>query len=208
MNPPRGGASVPRPFGRTKGVGTEEIPLHTRVAWPLLALALALPGSGLLAGCGVADMVEQSFSEEKDTPAGLQMTAGERGQALAVANLVNQIRVAEGLDPLIWDEVAADAAYDHAVHMRHRGFYAHEDPEGLQPLDRLQRAGVDMDFFGGENIARHNKTPHDVMSAWMASPSHRHVILAPGITHIGVGVHTGKGGPWWVQEFFVKFPER
>lgn len=158
----------------------------------------------LLAGCGVADVVEDSFGEQKDVPPGASMTGEERGQAIAVAQMANELRAANGLEPLIWDETAADAAYDHAVAMRVRGFYAHNDPDGLTPLDRMQRAGVDMDYFGGENIARHNKGPREVMDAWIHSPSHRRVLLAPGVTHIGVGVHLGRGGPWWVQEFFVR----
>ncbi|MDF1700737.1 MAG: CAP domain-containing protein [Planctomycetota bacterium] len=178
-----------------------------RFARPLFALVLLTLVSGLLAGCGVADLVEDTLSEEKDTPPGQQMTHGERQEALAVAAMANELRAANGLDPLIWDETAADAAYDHAVDMRIRGFYAHQNPDGLSPAERLQRAQVDMAYFGGENIARHNDGPREVMDAWIASPSHLRVLLGPGLTHIGVGVHKGKGGPWWVQEFFVRYEE-
>ena len=132
------------------------------------------------------------------------MTGEERAQAIMVAQMANELRAANGLEPLIWDEIAADAAYDHAVDMRLRNFYAHNNPDGLTPLDRMQRAGVDMLYFGGENIARHNKGPREVMDAWINSPSHLRVLLGPGLTHIGVGVHLGKGGPWWVQEFYVR----
>jgi len=168
----------------------------------LLALsALALPA------CGAADLVDDLISEEKDVAPGEQMTADERGQALRVAQLVNQVRAENGLEPLIWDEVAADAAYDHAVDMRQRSFYTHTNPDGLTPLDRMERAQVDMSWFGGENIARGNDGPDAVMAAWMNSPGHRSSVLAPGFTHIGVGLHDGAGGPWWVQEFFIKIED-
>ena len=152
----------------------------------------------------MADVVSSTFGEEKDTPPGVSMTGEERSQALAVAQMVNELRAANGLSPLAWDEVAADAAYDHAVDMRVRGFYAHTNPDGLTPLDRLQRADVDLDYFGGENIARHDKGPREVMDAWINSPSHLRTLLGPGLTHMGVGVHLGRGGPWWVQEFYVR----
>jgi len=34
----------------------------------------------------------------------------------------------------------------------------------------------------------------------------RAAILSPNVTHIGIGVHTGSGGPWWCQDFFVRLP--
>lgn len=169
-----------------------------------LALTLLIAGLALLPGCGVADLVDEALTEEKDVPMGAQMTGGERGDAIAVFQQVNQIRAAHGLQPVIWDEEAADLAYDHAVDMRRRGFYAHTNPDGLSPRDRAVQRGLVMDWFGGENIARNNDSPGDAMNAWMNSPGHRAAILMPDFTHLGVGVHAGKGGPWWVQEFFVR----
>ncbi|MDA1194858.1 MAG: CAP domain-containing protein [Planctomycetota bacterium] len=148
--------------------------------------------------------MDSVVGEEKDTPPGTQMTADERSQALRVADMVNRVRAANGLQPLTWDETAADAAYDHAVSMRVGGFYAHVAPDGRTPLERLRDAEVEFDFFGGENIAKGNEGPDAVMAAWVGSPQHLHTLLGPGLTHIGVGVHDGRDGPWWVQEFFVR----
>lgn len=39
------------------------------------------------------------------------------------------------------------------------------------------------------------------MTAWMNSPGHRANILNCQFTKLGVGVHTGSGGPWWTQDF-------
>lgn len=179
--------------------------LTTRMPRLLVLSALVFLGSFMLAGCGVADAVEDTFTESKDTAPGTQMTLGERGLAIAVFQKVNEIRAREGLPLVQWDERAADAAYDHAVDMRSRGFYAHTNPDGRSPSDRLRAADVEMDVFGGENIARHNDSPDDVMNAWMNSATHRTTILAPRLTHLGVGVHTGRDGPWWVQEFFLRY---
>lgn len=181
--------------------------MNLRLSRRLLLALMLLAGLGLQ-GCGAADLVDELMGEEKDVAPGEQMTAGERDQALQVAQLVNQFRVAQGLEPVIWDETAADVAYDHAVDMRQRDFYTHTNPSGLTPLDRMERAQVDMTFFGGENIARGNEGPNAVMDAWLNSPVHRELLLGPGLTHIGVGLHDGRGGPWWVQEFFVRIEDR
>ncbi len=166
-----------------------------------ILLVAALPA------CGVGSFVEDLMGSEFDTPAGESMTDGERLLALEVLALVNDERAQRETAPLIWDDLAADVAYDHCVDMRLRGFYAHDDPDGVTPCERMQAAGVDMAYCAGENIAMLNKTPADVMQAWMQSDGHRAAILSPNVTHIGIGVHTGSGGPWWTQEFFVRLDD-
>ncbi|BDG35019.1 CAP domain-containing protein [Saccharococcus caldoxylosilyticus] len=44
----------------------------------------------------------------------------------------------------------------------------------------------------GENIAAGQRTPQEVVNAWMNSPGHRANILNKNFTHIGVGY--AKGG--------------
>ncbi len=165
---------------------------------PLVLLA-ALPA------CGVGGLLDDLSGAKFDTPVGESMTNGEYDFALQVFDLVNAEREHAGQPALLWDEVAADAGYDHCVDMRVRGFYAHVNPDGDGPCARLLDAGVSPYSCGGENLARTNDSPHDVMAAWMASPDHRALILAPGVSHVGVGVHTGSGGPWWALEFTVHY---
>jgi len=165
-----------------------------------LFLLLLLP---FLSACGMGGLVDSLVGSKLDTPVGESMTSGERSLALEVFALVNRERLSAGVEPLVWDEAASDAAYDHCTDMRVRGFYDHVDPDGDGPCERLHAAGVETFSCGGENIARNNPTAADVMNAWMNSPGHRLNILAPGYTRIGIGVHTGKGGPWWTQDFFI-----
>ncbi len=164
---------------------------------PLLAFALCL----LLAACGAASGVEELFAP--DTPPGDEMTSGERDLALELLALINQARLEAEVPALIWDERAADAAYDHAVDMRLRSFYAHVNPDGLGPCERLMAKAIPMNSCGAETLARQNPTPQDAMDALMASSEHRAIILSPASSHVGVGVHTGDGGPWWVQDYFI-----
>ena len=129
------------------------------------------------------------------------MSSGERLWAQEVLDLVNAERAAVQAPPVAWHDGATDAAYAHSVDMDVRAFFAHTNPDGDGPGDRLHAAGVSWASYG-ENIAMGQKTPADVMRAWMDSDGHRRNILDPAFTHLGVGVHTSaQGGPWWTQCF-------
>jgi hypothetical protein len=51
-----------------------------------------------------------------------------------------------------------------------------------------------------ENVAVGQKTPEDVMRAWMTSRGHRQNILNPNYRYIGVG-YINNGRPYWTQNF-------
>jgi uncharacterized protein YkwD len=164
--------------------------LPFRLAPGLLAAALLACGSG---GGGGGN----GFEPPPDpTPPSQE----ELDLAQDVLDLVNAERVSRGLDPVVEDAGASEAAYEHAFDMDARDFFGHVNPSGEDPGDRLDRAGVSWSI-AGENIARGQDSPAEVMSEWMASPDHRANILHPDFTRLGVGVHLGSGGPWWVQDF-------
>jgi uncharacterized protein YkwD len=54
----------------------------------------------------------------------------------------------------------------------------------------------------GENIAMGQKTPQEVMTAWMNSEGHRKNILNSSFTEIGIGIAKDKNGRlYWTQMF-------
>lgn len=54
----------------------------------------------------------------------------------------------------------------------------------------------------GENIAAGQRTPKDVVTAWMNSDGHRKNILSSSFTEIGVGYAKGGAyGHYWTQMF-------
>jgi uncharacterized protein YkwD len=116
-----------------------------------------------------------------------------------VASLANDARARAGLPKLKTDERLRQSAREHGADMAARGFFAHESPEGETAFDRMLRAGYP--HGAAENIARGQRKPHEVIHAWMNSPGHRWNILHPDFVTIGVGVHLGEPGPWWVQHF-------
>jgi uncharacterized protein YkwD len=116
-----------------------------------------------------------------------------------VMRLVNDVRRRRGLAVLRPDERLRTSARGHSTRMARLGFFAHHDPDGAGPADRMRAAGHPAP--GAENIAAGQLTAAEVMHAWMNSPEHRANILDPGLLSIGVGVSLEPGGPWWTQNF-------
>ena len=164
-----------------------------------------------LAGCGAGGAIQGAIDGVGGgggggggggSPPGATMSAPERAWALSVLDLVNTERGNAGAAPVAWDEVASQVAYAHAADMDVRNFFAHDNPDGLSPVARLAAAGISGRGWG-ENIAQGQPDPTSVMADWMSSPGHRANILNPAYSSLGVGVHIGPGGPWWVQDFLT-----
>jgi uncharacterized protein YkwD len=128
-------------------------------------------------------------------------TASERdAMEKQVVTLTNAERTKKGCRPLRADNRLRDAARGHSTDMKNRGFFDHETPDGVDPWERAKAAGYDEP--SGENIARGQSTPAEVVEAWMKSAGHRANILNCDSKAIGIGVATGgEGGPWWTQLF-------
>lgn len=117
----------------------------------------------------------------------------------AVLALVNEERAKVGCSPLTTSAPLTSLAQTFGEDMAARGFFDHTDPDGDTPWDRAAQAGVQ--GLGAENIARGQGDAQAVMEAWMNSEGHRANILNCDYKTIGIGVHEGSGGPWWVQNF-------
>lgn len=65
----------------------------------------------------------------------------------------------------------------------------------------MKQFGVDY-RTAGENIAKGQRTPQQVVNAWMNSEGHRANILNGNFTHIGVGYV--EQGNHWTQQFIEK----
>lgn len=122
--------------------------------------------------------------------------------AYEVFELTNEERRNAGLDPFVWSDALAEVAYAHSKDMSVRGFFSHDNPDGLSPFDRMENAGISY-WMAAENIAAGHQTPADVVEGWMTSPGHRANILDPGLHKLGVGFYTGSSGygTYWTQCF-------
>lgn len=116
-----------------------------------------------------------------------------------VVKLVNKERAKAGLSALTLDEEITSAALIRANEIETS--FSHTRPDGRDFSSVLKDQGIS--FRGaGENIAWGQKSPEEVMNAWMNSDGHRANILNPNFTKIGVGHRQNSSGRnYWVQLF-------
>lgn len=138
------------------------------------------------------------------TTAPTQAPSGLSAMEQEVLALVNSERAKNGLSALSWADDVAAVARAHSSDMINRGFFSHTNPDGESPFDRLKNNGISY-RTAAENIAYGQKTPADVMSAWMNSSGHRANILNKNVTELGVGaVKNNNGTIYWTQVFVAR----
>jgi uncharacterized YkwD family protein/spore coat assembly protein SafA len=124
-----------------------------------------------------------------------------KAQEDEVVRLVNVERAKAGLQPLKSNWQAARVARYKADDMLKNNYFSHISPTYGSPFDMMKSFGLQFSA-AGENIAEGQRTPQEVMDAWMNSPGHKANILSPAYTEIGVGAaKASTGGLIWVQEF-------
>lgn len=116
-----------------------------------------------------------------------------------VVELVNAERAKAGLGALTLDKSIEAAALVRAREIEIS--FSHTRPDGRSFSTVLNDNGIS--FSGaGENIAWGQKSPEEVVNAWMNSPSHRANILNSRFTKIGVGYYQNQSGRnFWTQLF-------
>lgn len=85
--------------------------------------------------------------------------------------------------------------------MKDNNYFSHTSPNYGSPFQMMQDFGIKYSN-AGENIAGGQKTPQEVMDAWLNSSGHRANILNKNFTQLGVGYAKGGSyGYYWVQMF-------
>lgn len=102
----------------------------------------------------------------------------------------NQERTKAGLEPLILSERLNTAAYAKAQDMFAQNYWAHVSPAGVPPWQFIRDAGYRYSV-AGENLARDFDTTGPMVSAWMASPTHKDNILHARYLETGIAVVNG-----------------
>ncbi|WP_082195525.1 S-layer homology domain-containing protein [Bacillus testis] len=118
-----------------------------------------------------------------------------------VVELTNVERTKQGLKPLILNVSLNKVAHEKAEDMKRNNYFSHTSPTYGSPFDMMKKFGISY-MAAGENIAKGQVSPEEVVKAWMNSAGHRQNILNPSFTEMGAGYV----GPQniWVQMFIGK----
>ncbi len=165
----------------------------TRDGWGPSPIYNYSPPSGLDEGPSDVDTV--SFPSPTETTSGV-CPQGYNAQACQVVELTNQHRQRNGLPPLRVSQGCTQVAADHATDMVRSGFFDHTSPTRGGLHQRARSYGF---RSAGENIARGQRSPDEVVRDWISSPGHNSNLLG-NFTHIGVARVQND----WVQCFSVE----
>src|SRR5689334_25151215 len=104
----------------------------------------------------------------------------------SLLNTMNAVRKSNGLPALRVDFHLVRAARSHSADMMSRQYFAHGAVAG-----RAAAAGARGPLFGEDLAWATGINATWVVTPWLASPSHRAVLLRPGFRRVGVGYAFG-----------------
>jgi uncharacterized protein YkwD len=110
-----------------------------------------------------------------------------------ILELVNDTRIKgcncgnqyhEPVQPLVWNNLLAQAAVNHSIDMAKNGFLSHKGSDGSNLEDRLSRVGYDGVLFG-EDVGQGFRNPEEAVREWLKSAWHCKNIMNPEFKEIG-----------------------
>lgn len=136
-------------------------------------------------------------TEQTQTTTSSSLSAYEQ----KVVDLTNQERAKYGLAALKVDTALSKVAREKSLDMNKNGYFSHTSPTYGSPFDMMKHFGISYQY-AGENIAMGQRTPEEVVQAWMNSEGHRKNILSANFNYIGIGYV--EQGNYWTQMFIGK----
>ncbi len=127
-----------------------------------------------------------------------QIETSVRSYESEVIRLVNEIRVENGLKPLTENWELSRVARYKSQDMADNKYFSHTSPTYGSPFQMMKAFGLNY-RSAGETIAYGQRSPQEVVNAWMNSSGHRANILNASYTQIGVGYVAN--GRYWTQMF-------
>ena len=116
-----------------------------------------------------------------------------------VFRLTNVERANAGIAPLTMTPALTRTSVLRATEIIR--YFSHDRPDGRDCFTAFDENNVIYEI-AGENIAMGQRTPAEVLSAWMNSAGHRANILKEEYGHLGVGVAMDSNGRfYWSQNF-------
>jgi len=153
------------------------------------------------AGALFVTKIHADSRQDLDLPTDLVLQMDPQAEAQMVA-LVNEERMAVGLQPLTLDPRLVPVARAHSEEMFRLRYFGHQSPVTGTPFDRLDQDGIRYSR-AGENLA-YAQSVTVAHRGLMASEGHRDNILRPEFTRIGIGViSAGPYGRMFTQLFLT-----
>lgn len=195
-------------------MGRKGVTVMSRKLVRMMITALVTASLLVLTACGKAEQAADTASLDDGAVTRLESDEGEEhyidDNAIALAGkastsagvtmaqsalaLINQQRAALGLAALVWSDGLAKDAQVRAKECEQS--FSHTRPNGTDWWT------VDSNLMYGENLAYNYADANSVVSAWMASPTHKANIVNGEFTTVGMAAYQTAGGVWyWAQEF-------
>lgn len=155
---------------------------------------------GLLAGCISSGSEPQLGSDGLPLPQVYRIDASTAARIpFRFLDSVNTLRAAKGLQPLAFNSQLNAAAETHSRDMSVQNRPWHFGSDGSSPLVRVQRVGYTGRLVG-ENISETYQTELETLSAWMAQPDTRAIIMDPQASSLGFAWFQEESGKlWWTM---------
>lgn len=136
-------------------------------------------------------------NNEEPTPSAPTVVVGKEGtfdesKAKEAFDLVNQVRISNGLSALTWDSALVAPAKTRATEASIK--WSHTRPDGsawYTVAGNIQ----------GENLAKGYDSAQDAVNAWMASQGHKENILRGSFTRGAIAFFSTENGWFWCQAF-------
>jgi len=109
----------------------------------------------------------------------------------AVACLINNYRVASGLNQVAYEPTLTYVAKLRSQDLMDRNYFSHYTPEGTTVFDLLRANGITSKIRGenlGQAMPAGFGSPEAFLGAWQNSSSHNANMLRAGYNYIGVGM--------------------
>ena len=120
-----------------------------------------------------------------------------------VARLINIERTNRGLPALTTNWELSRVARYKSQDMIDKNYFSHTSPTYGSPFTMMQNFGLKFSA-AAENIAYGQRTPQEVVNAWMNSSGHRANILSASYTQTGVGAAKKADGTLYWTQMFMK----
>lgn len=208
------GAKQGLPIIRILTRSVAAVQLKRTVYGPLLVIAVisGLALSGALVGAindpdaeETVDLITSIDSSSISEAGDIENNENEFDQEIARQYLVEELnkeRQERGLAPLDASPDLQKAAYEHSQDMVARNFFAHTNPDGLGPHERISQTTIsckstgeniaqnhwDKNVAGSDRIESNKDLAEVIIKQWIESPPHRENLFRSGWEYVGHGI--------------------